>query len=337
MTLLELAPGQRRFVSVIPVSLDGREICLLLKNRGPKEIVGKVTFSGGGSEPSDVSLAHGAKRELFEETGVDANVEDFVEVFHKLTKNGPLHVFFVVADLSVARTMEDEVVIKARVSALLAAAQGKERGNFAPDFLELFEPALGRIQALEAANPIPLAPARYIAPYLNPAFSQSLQRERPHELVNHEDSGLPMKLPPSKRGNLLYRYRDTGEVTLVPNVGYNATVQMRTGDLRFEAQRREEHAERLRTSLPADWHPLMASELRVRLLKNAESFREVAKRIEDGTSPFDTSPQLVSEASMHRSTAEQMARELAAAAAAPGAAPGTATPQSPPAPRRNRP
>lgn len=75
-----------------------------------------------------------------------------------------------------------------------------------------------------------------LPPYLQPHFEQSLDKSRPAELVVQLDSkGKPKD--PSRQGNLTYRYLDTGELTLVPNVWYNQTREMRVSWWIFEASR----------------------------------------------------------------------------------------------------
>lgn len=77
--------------------------------------------------------------------------------------------------------------------------------------------------------------------YLREDFSQSLQRERPHELVVRFVNGRPVH--PFRQGVLTYRYLDTGDTVTVPNVWYNQTVQARLGWWKFQV---EYSTERLR-------------------------------------------------------------------------------------------
>lgn len=74
-----------------------------------------------------------------------------------------------------------------------------------------------------------------LPPYLDPNFSQSLDRSRPHELVIKMHKDKPVD--PIRQGSLTYRYTDTGELALVPNIWYNQTREMRVLHWEWEAKR----------------------------------------------------------------------------------------------------
>lgn len=85
-------------------------------------------------------------------------------------------------------------------------------------------------------------------PCMRSNFSQSLDRTRPSVLVT------PGKIA-QKQHQLEYRYTDTDEIVLVPNIWYNQTVAMRVGFYRFCVKREFEYAEQLKKSPPVDTEP----------------------------------------------------------------------------------
>jgi hypothetical protein len=68
--------------------------------------------------------------------------------------------------------------------------------------------------------------------------SATLQRSRPYELVNEGTD-------PFRSGHLRYRYLDTGEEVVVPNVAGNQTDDMRIVSYEVQADRLEQLAEGL--------------------------------------------------------------------------------------------
>ncbi|MNR71332.1 hypothetical protein D3C71_19470 [compost metagenome] len=86
-----------------------------------------------------------------------------------------------------------------------------------------------------------------LPPYLREDFAQSLDRDRPHELVPTMVRGKPVD--PKRLGSLQYRYLDTGATTTVPNIWYNQTVEMRKEHWRFELRIRLEQVQALRERL----------------------------------------------------------------------------------------
>ena len=69
----------------------------------------------------------------------------------------------------------------------------------------------------------------------SPNFSQSLDKERPHTLLTKN---------PKRSSCLNYRYDDTQEEAVVPNIWYNQTYQTRVESVRWDALQCEEHAAR---------------------------------------------------------------------------------------------
>lgn len=137
-----------------------------------------------------------------------------------------------------------------------------------------------------ALQPLPL--------YLLPDFAQSIDRERPRELVLPLFKGEPVD--PSKMGSLKYRYLDTGETATVPNIWYNQTVEMRLSWWEFEARRTREQANAARVELNAAMActaPVIRGEktekVRQRLTwhveeleRNANSVKEVLDDVKSG-------------------------------------------------------
>lgn len=72
---------------------------------------------------------------------------------------------------------------------------------------------------------MPNTPWQPLPVYLRPGFAQSLDKSRPHELVHKMHRGKIV--PPAKCPDLTYRYLDTGETCIVPNIWYNQTKEMR--------------------------------------------------------------------------------------------------------------
>ena len=97
-----------KYVSVICLDRDSKEVVVLKKLSGPANVVGKVVFPGGKVEDRELPVA-AAKRELLEEAGVDVEVEDLVAIatFH-VTDENTLYVFAVDYGATEARPQEDE-------------------------------------------------------------------------------------------------------------------------------------------------------------------------------------------------------------------------------------
>lgn len=141
----------------------------------------------------------------------------------------------------------------------------------------------------------------YVMPYQRPDYRESLDRDRPHELLDEDLKG-PTTLAPNKRRYLRYRYLDTGECITVPNVHYNVTPAMKVADMRWQASEKERKAAALRAKAPEDWTSWMAAQVAERLELNAKRMREVAEGIECGRLSFNEPWELVTEDSPPRSS-----------------------------------
>lgn len=64
----------------------------------------------------------------------------------------------------------------------------------------------------------------YAAPYMQQNFAQSPDFERPMTLLTEDTK---------RSGTLLYRYDDTGETALVPNIPCNQTIRTRIATLDY--------------------------------------------------------------------------------------------------------
>jgi hypothetical protein len=110
-------------------------------------------------------------------------------------------------------------------------------------------------------------------------FQQSLDIDRPHSLLTEDTK---------RSASLRYRYDDTHEEVLVPNIWYNQTYKDRVGYFRFLAQTKEDSAAKFAKYAPVG----MSSEEVVRMVsklkEQAEKIRSEAKRMED--SGEDTHP-----------------------------------------------
>ncbi len=87
---------------------------------------------------------------------------------------------------------------------------------------------------------MPNSPLQPLPLYLRPDFAQSLDRDRPRELIIPLVKGKPAPEKLKRMGSLEYRYLDNGETTTVPNIWYNQTLEMRLSWWSFEEQRTRE-------------------------------------------------------------------------------------------------
>lgn len=106
---------------------------------------------------------------------------------------------------------------------------------------------------------------------MRPEFAQSLDCTRPHTLLTEN---------PLRSGTLEYRYDDTGEPVLVPNIWYNQTSSMRVGALRFDAKTAEDTAERYERNPPLSLTPQAAANIACRYRERAARIRAEASRME---------------------------------------------------------
>ena len=92
-------------VSILAASMNGEEMVILRKDRGPAHVVGKLTIPGGKQDADDLSLPHAAARELKEECGVAVDPASLLRIFHKGDGvNSAWTTFFVRADIEGACT-----------------------------------------------------------------------------------------------------------------------------------------------------------------------------------------------------------------------------------------
>jgi 8-oxo-dGTP pyrophosphatase MutT (NUDIX family) len=129
------------YVIVVALSIDGQKVILLTKDKGPAQLIGKITFPGGKIDPEDFHGSIAAARELNEETGINVTGDDMIFIKRREGEWGSIESYLVVCDISNAKTMETEVVSIADVVDTLVRA--KETPDlYAPDFMELFTQAL---------------------------------------------------------------------------------------------------------------------------------------------------------------------------------------------------
>lgn len=273
----------KRYVVIAAISPDGERIALLTKDKGPEELIGKVTFPGGRIEEGDTDALAAAQRELLEETGLTAPLEAFKVVHVEANETRELHVVFVSCDVTTAKTMESERVHVAALRSLPLPAEVRERVAYAPDFFEQLSRVMPDIELLRAAHAASGGrPPVAVIPCELPNFRQSLDRERPHKLLDTTPNGQPTKLEPNRRHQLVYQYTDTGDTVVVPNVWYNQTVAMRSSHTRWLAEQREERVATMRANIPLGWTEWMVENVAVRMLANAAVLREHADKMDRG-------------------------------------------------------
>ena len=304
----------KRAVLVVASSLDGLRVAAMRKKGGPASIIGKYNFPGGGQEPTDPSPAHAAQRELAEETNMQVDLSSLVHVCTRETDNGLLDVYFAAADHDQIRSLTDESIVTMAVDSTMEMARGRFADDFAPDWAELLELCSPHFAAQREHWASKSAERPALIPCMRSDFRQCIDHERPFVLLDTDENGIPYKLPVNRRGQLRYRYTDTGEEVLVPNTHYNQTAASRARQVLSEAEKREERVVAMRKSPPADFTPWMVENICERLLANAAKIRGVAARIATGELPWDAPWHLVSEASP--SVREAQEHEARAAAAA---------------------
>jgi hypothetical protein len=111
----------------------------------------------------------------------------------------------------------------------------------------------------------------YVIPCNDPRFSQVLDKNRSHTLLTTNTK---------QSGQLLYRYNDTGEETLVPNVWYNQTYQCQVESLRWYAQQDIERAIKVETRPPVGMTKAASDQIAQRYREKAARLNEEADRIQ---------------------------------------------------------
>lgn len=137
--------------------------------------------------------------------------------------------------------------------------------------------------------------ALYVIPSNRPEFRQSLDHARPFELIDDGKLGAPMASGPRFRPHLEYRYTDTGEHVLVPNVNHNQTKEMRAAHIRWVAQTKDEQIVALHKDVPHGWSPAILENVCSRIALNATLLRTVAADVESGVRRVDQPYSLQSE------------------------------------------
>lgn len=96
-----------KYVLTVILSNDGQYGIGIVKNKGPEQVIGKITFPGGRVEPGE-NLAVAAARELHEETGVLVDPSQLINIANSET----MAVFAArSSDVLSAITREDEEVV----------------------------------------------------------------------------------------------------------------------------------------------------------------------------------------------------------------------------------
>jgi hypothetical protein len=123
-----------------------------------------------------------------------------------------------------------------------------------------------------------------------PVLNQSIDYKRPHTLLTKSQK---------QAGSLLYRYDDTQEVTLVPNIWYNQPYMARVEYMRWRANLHYANAEKVLTSPPKGLSSKDISELISRCRTQAIEIEALAAKIE--AAGVATHPVAASNISLHLS------------------------------------
>lgn len=110
----------------------------------------------------------------------------------------------------------------------------------------------------------------YCMPCNQANFAQCLDVQRPHTLITDG---------PNRSGTLEYRYDDTAETVVVPNIWYNQTWQVRAAAARYEASAIDERAHRYEQLPPGGVSPREAADIARRLRIRADRLRADAARM----------------------------------------------------------
>lgn len=104
-----------------------------------------------------------------------------------------------------------------------------------------------------------------------PLFQQTLDRSRPHEL---QMDGID----PFRSGQLKYRYLDSGELVVVPNLWYNQTPEMRAQSYEAQAVQLDQLADAMSRRASYLMLPQEMRELLAHYKQQAVAFRAQAAR-----------------------------------------------------------
>lgn len=102
-------------------------------------------------------------------------------------------------------------------------------------------------------------------------FQQSIDVDRPHTCLT---------VNPNQSSSLIYRYDDTQEIVTVPNIWYNQTFQTRVVAVRWEAQLKDEAAERFKRTPPLGLSEAAINQIVGRYRAHAVRIRAEADRME---------------------------------------------------------
>lgn len=99
-----------RYVLMIMLSHDMKKAVLIEKNKGPKNLIGKLTFPGGKIESYDKSPFDAASREAFEEAGLEIAHDQWEVITDVHGSDYCMLVLGVRASIEKAHTKESEIV-----------------------------------------------------------------------------------------------------------------------------------------------------------------------------------------------------------------------------------
>lgn len=106
---------------------------------------------------------------------------------------------------------------------------------------------------------------------MKPNFGQSIDITRPHTLLTVDTK---------HNGQLEYRYDDTQEVVTVPNIWYNQTYQTRVAGVRWQAQLRDEAADRYLRVPPLNLTKPQIDQVAAQYRSSARRIRSEADRMQ---------------------------------------------------------
>jgi 8-oxo-dGTP pyrophosphatase MutT (NUDIX family) len=128
------------YVLMIAVDAGTKNAVGLVKSKGPKFLIGKLTFPGGKIEPGE-SVKAAASREMLEEAGIEIAPEQWREVTVTETEEYALHVVAALSDkVATARQMETELIFVMNLQEHYNKALRDGR-TYTPDFVPLVEKA----------------------------------------------------------------------------------------------------------------------------------------------------------------------------------------------------
>lgn len=106
---------------------------------------------------------------------------------------------------------------------------------------------------------------------MNIKFQESIDATRPHTLMTTDAKFS---------GQLDYRYDDTGEIVMVPNIWYNQTFKERVAWIRYQAQLSEDFGKDIQRNGSLKLTPQQAQALAQKHFARAAAIRAEANRVE---------------------------------------------------------